>query len=91
MLILTAVVTVVLLLTGFPMMLPLLAAALIRPLSPATQQHTPSLLENVAVINIGLRSFALELQSASKPVVHYQWSPVAGGNKKLARLLERLQ
>ena len=56
----------------------LLAAALIRPLSPATQQHTPSLLENVAVINIGLRSFALELQSASKPVVHYQWSPVAG-------------
>ncbi len=59
----------------------LLAAALIRPLSPATQQHTPSLLENVAVINIGLRSFALELQSASKPVVHYQWSPVAGGNK----------
>ncbi|HFP4376590.1 TPA: hypothetical protein ACHGJP_004598, partial [Escherichia coli] len=42
-------------------------------------------------INIGLRSFALELQSASKPVVHYQWSPVAGGNKKLARLLERLQ
>ncbi|MEO2942003.1 hypothetical protein ABHB71_20180, partial [Escherichia coli] len=23
--------------------------------------------------------------------VHYQWSPVAGGNKKLARLLERLQ
>ena len=69
----------------------LLAAALIRPLSPATQQHTPSLLENVAVINIGLRSFALELQSASKLVVHYQWSPVAGGNKKLARLLERLQ
>ncbi|MSL25250.1 acyl-CoA synthetase FdrA [Escherichia coli] len=69
----------------------LLAAALIHPLSPATQQHTPSLLENVAVINIGLRSFALALQSASKPVVHYQWSPVAGGNKKLARLLERLQ
>ncbi|EPZ9781042.1 acyl-CoA synthetase FdrA [Escherichia coli] len=69
----------------------LLAAALIHPLPSATQQHTPSLLENVAVINIGLRSFALELQSASKPVVHYQWSPVAGGNKKLARLLERLQ
>ncbi|XPE24331.1 hypothetical protein ACNKHM_04330 [Shigella sonnei] len=68
----------------------LLAAASIDPLSPATQQHTPSLLENVAVINIGLRSFALELQSGQKPVVHYQWSPVAGGNKA-ARLLERLQ
>ncbi|WP_409033586.1 hypothetical protein, partial [Klebsiella pneumoniae] len=22
---------------------------------------------------------------------HYQWAPIAGGNKKLARLLERLQ
>ncbi|MGS3191296.1 hypothetical protein AB2888_24790, partial [Escherichia coli] len=39
----------------------------------------------------GLRSFALELQSASKPVVPYQWSPVAGGNNKLARLLKRFQ
>ncbi len=34
----------------------LLAAALIHPLPSATQQHTPSLLENVAVINIGLRT-----------------------------------
>ncbi|MBS2140042.1 hypothetical protein KCA24_20490, partial [Escherichia coli] len=51
----------------------------------------PAFLGNWRGINLGLRSFALELQSASKPVVHYQWSPVAGGNKKLARLLERLQ
>ena len=43
------------------------------------------------LVKIWHSSFALELQSASKPVVHYQWSPVAGGNKKLARLLERLQ
>ncbi|RIG74798.1 hypothetical protein CUA68_16875, partial [Shigella boydii] len=62
-----------------------------KTLSISWSHYPPSLLENVAVINIGLRSFALELQSASKPVVHYQWSPVAGGNKKLARLLERLQ
>ncbi len=58
----------------------LLAAAL-NSSALACHSNTPSLLENVAVINIGLRSFALELQSASKPVVHYQWSPVAGGNK----------
>ena len=35
----------------------------------------------MAVINAGLRSFALDLQAAEKPVVHYQWAPVAGGNK----------
>lgn len=69
----------------------LLAAELIRPSRPLSHQSAPSLLEKVAVINAGLRSFALDLQAAEKPVVHYQWAPVAGGNKKLARLLERLQ
>lgn len=69
----------------------LLAAELIRPSQPLSHQSSPSLLEKVAVINAGLRSFALDLQAAEKPVVHYQWAPVAGGNKKLARLLERLQ
>lgn len=42
---------------------------------------SPRLLEAVAVINAGLRSFALDLQAAGMPVVHYQWAPVAGGNK----------
>jgi FdrA protein len=69
----------------------LLAAELIRPSQPLSDKSAPSLLENVAVINAGLRSFALDLQAAEMPVVHYQWAPVAGGNKKLARLLERLQ
>ena len=69
----------------------LLAAELVRPAQPLSHQSAPALLEKVAVINAGLRSFALDLQAAEKPVVHYQWAPVAGGNKKLARLLERLQ
>ncbi|GAL45041.1 acyl-CoA synthetase FdrA [Citrobacter werkmanii] len=69
----------------------LLAAELIRPSQPLSDKSTPPLLEKVAVINAGLRSFALDLQAAEMPVVHYQWAPVAGGNKKLARLLERLQ
>lgn len=69
----------------------LLAAELIRPSQPLSDKSAPSLLEKVAVINAGLRSFALDLQAAEMPVVHYQWAPVAGGNKKLARLLERLQ
>nr|WP_318382604.1 acyl-CoA synthetase FdrA [uncultured Enterobacter sp.] len=69
----------------------LLAAELIRTPARVTHSAPAALLSNTAVINAGLRSFALDLQAANVPVVHYQWSPVAGGNKKLARLLERLQ
>ncbi|MBR7416926.1 acyl-CoA synthetase FdrA [Klebsiella quasipneumoniae] len=69
----------------------LLAVALISPQRMAEHAPRSSLLDGVAVINAGLRSFAIDLQSAGTPVVHYQWAPIAGGNKKLARLLERLQ
>ncbi|PLL91012.1 acyl-CoA synthetase FdrA, partial [Klebsiella michiganensis] len=69
----------------------LLAVALISPQRKAAPTPRASLLDGVAVINAGLRSFALDLQSAGTSVVHYQWAPIAGGNKKLARLLERLQ
>ena len=50
-----------------------------------------ALLEGVQVINAGLRSFALDLQSSGTPVVHYQWAPVAGGNAHLASLLKQLR
>ena len=49
-----------------------------------------ALLDGVQVINAGLRSFALDLQSSGTPVVHYQWAPVAGGNARLASLLKQL-
>ncbi|MGS9140102.1 acyl-CoA synthetase FdrA, partial [Salmonella enterica subsp. enterica serovar Infantis] len=68
----------------------LLAADLIRPTRSSTHPTAPRLLEAVAGITAGLRSFALDLQAAGRPVVHYQWAPVAGGNQNLARLLERL-
>ena len=42
------------------------------------------------VINLGLDAFALELQAAGVPVVHVDWSPPAGGDPRLAALLERL-
>ncbi|MCR9029399.1 acyl-CoA synthetase FdrA [Citrobacter amalonaticus] len=48
------------------------------------------LLDGVQVINAGLRSFALDLQSSGTPVVHYQWAPIAGGNACLASLLKQL-
>ena len=48
------------------------------------------LLDGVQVINAGLHSFALDLQSSGTPVVHYQWAPIAGGNARLASLLKQL-
>lgn len=60
-----------------------------RTAAPLSAPVCP-LLSQVAVINAGLRSFAQDLQSASVPVVHYQWSPVAGGNRRLASLLAQL-
>ncbi|EJH2658353.1 acyl-CoA synthetase FdrA [Salmonella enterica] len=55
----------------------------------ATVEHC-ALLDGIQVINAGLRSFALDLQSSGTPVVHYQWAPIAGGNARLASLLKQL-
>jgi hypothetical protein len=43
------------------------------------------------VVNIGLEMFALNLADQGAKVVHVQWSPPAGGNAHLARLLDRLR
>lgn len=59
-----------------------------QPQSESTAHNR--LLDGVQVINAGLRSFALDLQSSGTPVVHYQWAPVAGGNARLASLLKQL-
>lgn len=69
----------------------LLASELVNAPLPDIQRQPSELLQGVQVINAGLRRFAQDLQAAGTPVVHYQWAPVAGGNKKLARLLARLQ
>lgn len=69
----------------------LLAAELTRAQQPQLQKNPGGLLDGIAVINVGLRSFALDLQRTATAVVHYQWAPIAGGNKKLMHLLSRLQ
>ena len=43
-----------------------------------------------AVINIGLEGFAIELAAQGVPVVHVEWSPPAGGDIELAKLLSKL-
>ncbi|MFC7392968.1 acyl-CoA synthetase FdrA [Scopulibacillus cellulosilyticus] len=43
------------------------------------------------VINVGLKGFAETIQENGGQVVQYQWAPIAGGNKRLARILEKLK
>ncbi|WP_343270984.1 acyl-CoA synthetase FdrA [Lentibacillus songyuanensis] len=43
------------------------------------------------VINIGLKGFAEAILEHGGEVVQYQWAPIAGGNKRLAKILEKLK
>lgn len=43
------------------------------------------------VINIGLKNFAEAIMEHGGDVVQYQWAPIAGGNKRLAKILEKLK
>lgn len=44
----------------------------------------------LTVINVGLESFAADLEGRGIAVLHLDWSPPAGGDAKLADLLSRL-
>lgn len=47
--------------------------------------------KNLKVINIGLEGFYKDLKEQKKDVIHLNWRPTAGGNKKMASLLSRLK
>lgn len=42
------------------------------------------------VVNVGLESFAVVLESLGVPIVHVDWVPPAGGDPARARLLALL-
>lgn len=48
------------------------------------------LQSDIKVVNLGLESFADELEAAGVAVVHVDWSPPAGGDAELADLLAEL-
>ncbi len=53
--------------------------------------ETDKLLQSeVRVINIGLESFARDLQARETPVIHIDWSPPAVSNARIADLLSKL-
>ena len=68
----------------------LLAKKLITTNKSANLVKPYPLLSHISVINAGLRGFAEDLQASNIPVVHYQWAPIAGGNKRLAAILQKL-
>lgn len=43
------------------------------------------------VVNVGLKHFAETIKEHGGQVVQYNWSPVAGGNKRLAAILAKLK
>jgi FdrA protein len=43
------------------------------------------------VVNVGLEMFATNLAARGARVVHVQWSPPAGGDARLAGLLDKLR
>ncbi len=44
----------------------------------------------LVVVNLGLKSFALELEQQGVEVLHVDWTPPAGGDPKLADLQSKL-
>lgn len=48
------------------------------------------LVDGPTVVNVGLRSFAETLDAAGTTTVQYDWSPAAGGDRRLAALIRAL-
>jgi hypothetical protein len=63
-----------------------------RRMSQSDQSGPNDLLASAPrVVNIGLELFAANLADQGSKVVHVEWSPPAGGNPHLARLLDKLR
>jgi hypothetical protein len=45
----------------------------------------------LVITNMGLESFYKELKSQGVKVLHLDWRPTAGGNKKMINLLNKLK
>jgi hypothetical protein len=48
------------------------------------------LSESLKVVNIGIQSFADDLESQGVKVARVDWKPPAGGDEEMLRLLEEL-
>lgn len=60
------------------------------PAASAIPPRIADLLSGPQVVNVGLAGFADELAGLGVPVVQWSWTPPAGGDARLARIVERL-
>ncbi len=74
------------------------AGSILRELNQPKEEETTfkpvdltTLTKELQAINVGLESFAENLVAQETPVVHVEWRPPAGGNEKLAAILERMK
>lgn len=47
--------------------------------------------KELVVVNFGIEAFYEDLKSQEVQVLHVDWKPAAGGNKKLAAMLDLLK
>ncbi len=55
------------------------------------ESYSGLLGEDLRVINVGLESFGKTLYELDVNLVQYNWTPTAGGNKDLQRMLQKLE
>ncbi|HAD06312.1 MAG TPA: hypothetical protein DCE76_04050 [Anaerolineaceae bacterium] len=75
------------------------AGQIIQALNQSAEEERPMakpvdldvLKKPVKAFNVGLESFAENLTAQETAVVHVDWRPPAGGNEKLAGILERMK
>jgi len=58
---------------------------------PDDRKSLDLLADGPRVVNVGLEMFASNLAARGASVVHVEWSPPAGGDSRLAGLLEKLR
>ena len=54
------------------------------------EKKTNLLREQLKVVNIGISTFADDLQSQNVEVVNVNWKPPAGGDEEMIKLLEKV-
>lgn len=47
--------------------------------------------KDLKIVNLGLKSFATDLKEQGVKVIHVDWRPPAGGNERMAKLLDKLR
>jgi FdrA protein len=58
---------------------------------PIASVNLAAFRQPLVAINVGLESFAESLVAQGAEVAHVDWRPAAGGNEKLAGILERMK